>query len=32
MSVFLVYRDLRSKGYVAKEGFGFGNDFRVYEA
>jgi tRNA-intron endonuclease len=31
MSVFLVYRDLRSRGYVAKEGFGFGNDFRVYE-
>jgi len=31
MSEFLVYRDLRSKGYVAKEGFGFGNDFRVYE-
>ena len=31
MSVFMVYRDLRSRGYVAKEGFGFGNDFRVYE-
>ncbi|HKX82401.1 MAG TPA: tRNA-intron lyase [Nitrososphaera sp.] len=31
MTKFLVYRDLRSKGYVAKEGFGFGNDFRVYE-
>ena len=31
MSLFLVYRDLRSRGYVAKEGFGFGNDFRVYE-
>lgn len=31
MSKFLVYRDLRSRGYVAKEGFGFGNDFRVYE-
>ncbi len=28
---FLVYRDLRSKGYVAKEGFGFGVDFRVYD-
>lgn len=28
---FLVYRDLRSRGYVAKEGFGFGLDFRVYE-
>ncbi|MDP8888239.1 MAG: tRNA-intron lyase [Thermoproteota archaeon] len=31
MSEFLVYRDLRSRGYVVKEGFGFGNDFRVYE-
>ena len=31
MSKFLVYRDLRSRGYVAKEGFGFGDDFRVYE-
>tara|TARA_B100000315_G_scaffold204596_1_gene198023 strand:+ start:981 stop:1520 length:540 start_codon:yes stop_codon:yes gene_type:complete len=28
---FLVYRDLRSRGYVVKEGFGFGIDFRVYE-
>lgn len=28
---FLIYRDLRSRGYVAKEGFGFGLDFRVYE-
>jgi tRNA-intron endonuclease, archaea type len=28
---FLIYRDLRTKGYVAKEGFGFGSDFRVYE-
>ncbi|MBI4257380.1 MAG: tRNA-intron lyase [Thaumarchaeota archaeon] len=28
---FLVYRDLRSRGYVAKDGFGFGVDFRVYE-
>jgi tRNA-intron endonuclease len=28
---FLVYRDLRSRGYVVKEGFGFGADFRVYE-
>ena len=27
---FLVYRDLRSRGYVAREGFGFGIDFRVY--
>ncbi|HET6779907.1 MAG TPA: tRNA-intron lyase [Nitrososphaera sp.] len=31
MSEFVVYRDLRSRGYVAKEGFGFANDFRVYE-
>jgi tRNA-intron endonuclease len=31
MTNFLIYRDLRSRGYVAKEGFGFGNDFRVYE-
>ena len=28
---FLIYRDLRSRGYIAKEGFGFGDDFRVYE-
>lgn len=28
---FLIYRDLRTKGYVAKDGFGFGTDFRVYE-
>jgi tRNA-intron endonuclease len=28
---FLIYRDLRSRGYIAKEGFGFGLDFRVYE-
>jgi tRNA-intron endonuclease len=28
---FLVYRDLRSRGYVVKEGFGFGADFRAYE-
>jgi tRNA-intron endonuclease len=31
MTKFLIYRDLRSRGYVAKEGFGFGDDFRVYE-
>jgi len=29
---FMVYRDLRSRGYVVREGFGFGLDFRVYEA
>ena len=28
---FLVYRDLRSRGYTAKGGFGFGADFRVYD-
>ena len=28
---FLIYRDLRTRGYVAKDGFGFGVDFRVYE-
>src|SRR3970040_2650288 len=28
---FLVYRDLRTKGYIEKDGFGFGTDFRVYE-
>ncbi|MEM3530268.1 MAG: tRNA-intron lyase [Nitrososphaerales archaeon] len=28
---FLIYRDLRSRGYVVSEGFGFGVDFRVYD-
>jgi len=28
---YLVYRDLRSRGYVAREGFGLGTDFRMYE-
>ena len=28
---FLIFRDLRTRGYVVKEGFGFGSDFRVYE-
>ncbi|MCW3996232.1 MAG: tRNA-intron lyase [Candidatus Bathyarchaeota archaeon] len=28
---YLVYRDLRSRGYVVREGFGSGIDFRVYE-
>ena len=28
---FLIYRDLRTRGYIPKEGFGFGSDFRVYE-
>ena len=30
LTKFLIYRDLRSRGYIAKEGFGFGVDFRVY--
>ena len=28
---FIIYRDLRSRGYVVKDGFGFGTDLRVYE-
>jgi tRNA-intron endonuclease, archaea type len=28
---FLVYRDLRSRGYVVREGFGVAIDFRIYE-
>jgi tRNA-intron endonuclease len=28
---YMVYRDMRSRGYVAREGFGAGIDFRVYE-
>ena len=28
---FLIYRDLRSRGYVVREGFGLGITFRVYE-
>ena len=28
---YLVYRDLRTRGYVAREGFGVGIAFRVYE-
>ncbi len=28
---YLVYRDLRDRGYVLREGFGFGVDFRVYD-
>lgn len=28
---YLAYRDLRSRGYVVREGFGLGVDFRVYE-
>jgi tRNA-intron endonuclease len=28
---YLTYRDLRSRGYVVRGGFGWGVDFRVYE-
>ena len=28
---YLIYRDLRSRGYVAREGFGKDIDFRLYE-
>ena len=28
---YLIYRDLRSRGYVVREGFGLGINFRVYE-
>ncbi len=31
LAKFLIYRDLRNRGYVVKDGFGFGSDFRVYE-
>lgn len=28
---YLLFRDLRSRGYVVKDGFGLGIDFRMYE-
>ena len=28
---YIVYRDIRSRGYIAREGFGIGTEFRVYE-
>ncbi len=28
---YLVYRDLRSRGYVVREGYGIGTDLRVYD-
>ena len=28
---YLVYRDLRNRGYVVREGFGAGTDFRIYK-
>ena len=31
LTKFLIYRDLRNRGYVVKDGFGFDSDFRVYE-
>jgi len=31
LTKFLVYRDLRARGYAVKDGFGFGSDFRVYD-
>lgn len=31
LTKFLIYRDLRNRGYAVKAGFGFGSDFRVYE-
>jgi len=31
LTKFLIYRDLRSRGYAVKDGFGFGSDFRVYD-
>ncbi|HXG14488.1 MAG TPA: tRNA-intron lyase [Candidatus Nitrosotenuis sp.] len=31
LTKFLIYRDLRVRGYTVKDGFGFGSDFRVYE-
>ena len=27
----MIFRDLKTRGYVVKDGFGFGSDFRVYE-
>ena len=30
LTKFLIYRYLRNRGYVVKDGFGFGSDFRVY--
>ena len=31
LTKFLIYRDLRTRGYTVKDGFGFDSDFRVYE-
>lgn len=29
---YLIYKDLRDKGYIVKDGYGFDLDFKVYEA
>ena len=31
LTKFLVYRDLRNRGYTVKDGFGFGSEFIVYD-
>ena len=31
LTKFLVYRDLRNRGYTVKDGFDLGSDFRVYD-
>ncbi|WP_255464239.1 tRNA-intron lyase [Nitrosopumilus sp. b1] len=31
LTKFLIYRDLKTRGYTVKDGFGFGFDFRVYD-
>ena len=31
LTKFLIFRDLKTRGYVVKDGFGFVSDFRVYE-
>ena len=31
LTKFLVYRDLRNRGYTVKDGLGFGSDFMVYD-
>ena len=31
LTKFLIFRDLRTKGYIVKDGFGFGSDFAVYD-
>jgi tRNA-intron endonuclease len=30
-SYYLVYKDLRTRGYIVKTGFKYGSDFRIYE-